>query len=235
MSIVNDANKWAKGRRDSDGATLSWTRDAWVLHVPGLGKSFTLPGTLSDDEAVAYVTAHHPPHACDLADYTRRRRRFAAHDLGDAIDRLEYEQDVAHIEEMERCIATIQEANVLLNQTTEYRWGLQMAKPPLPDEVVAGLDEAIRPVVVGMRLAGWETCDSGDGTSTLDCALGFPHVVVQIDRETYDTRPGCLRVCAWHAEEVAVKYGWTFIKADAQISTDLSEPVTILVHLARAS
>lgn len=53
----------------------------------------------------------------------------------------------------------------------------------LPPEVVAELSPGVRDLVVWLRRHGFETTDSGDGSSHatgMECALPFPHVVMTV-------------------------------------------------------
>lgn len=64
--------------------------------------------------------------------------------------------------------------------------------PPLPPEILDGLSPGIRDLVVDLRAAGFNTCDSGDGSNYedgMECAVPFRMIaiVVSIERLASET------------------------------------------------
>lgn len=114
------------------------------------------------------------------------------------------------------------------------RWEDRTPAAQLAPDVLAEIDPLIRGLVVDLRLLGWDTCDSGGGSSDPTCVVMPPHVAVQIDRAQYDALPGALEVLAEHARERGERHGLLLTDATVTISIRREEPVAILCTFERA-
>ena len=70
------------------------------------------------------------------------------------------------------------------------------------------LDPGIRDVVVALRAAGWDTCDSGDGSKRGEGTLSIPHVAIVVAAEAWNHVPERSRLILRTIAAVDKREGW---------------------------